>query len=128
MPLLTKRTELVRVEIYEHVRDVDILITHTPPYELGGLDRIHNGTSVGCQELTRRLTAAHDHKDALHPKLHVFGHIHEARGTHVLCNEQGETVLVNAALVEYDQALWNKQRKCKYPQPPNLVPSRMCES
>ncbi len=101
---------------------MDILITHTPPYELGGLDKIHDGTSVGCKELTRRLTAPRHHKDALRPKLHVFGHIHEARGTNVLQHEEGETVLVNAALVEYDQDLWNTQRKCK--SPPNPPPSR----
>lgn len=107
-------------------KDVDILITHTPPFELGGLDRIHNGTSVGCQELTRRLTLPdHEHDEAIRPKLHVFGHIHEARGVHLLEQKQAqqaaleahETVLVNAALVEYDQDMWNTRRICKFSSP-----------
>lgn len=98
--------------------DVDVLITHTPPFKLGGLDAIHDGTPVGCEELTRRMTTPVDDKDSLRPSLHVFGHIHEARGVHLL-QQHGkdettdETVLVNAALVEYDQDMWNNQRICK---------------
>ena len=97
--------------------DVDLLITHTPPHKLGRLDAIHDGTPVGCEELTRRLTAPASSPDALQPLLHVFGHIHEARGVHLLKHGEDEgakeTVLVNAALVEYDQDKWNKHRICK---------------
>ncbi len=100
-------------------QDIDLLITHTPPYTLGNLDAIHDGTPVGCEELTRRLTAPSSSAEAIRPLLHVFGHIHEARGVHLLSQPQegkegeDETVLVNAALVEYDQDKWNKQRICK---------------
>lgn len=100
--------------------DIDILITHTPPYKLGKLDAIHDGTPVGCEELTRRLTAPAGSEEALRPMLHVFGHIHEARGVHLLKQpgkggegSTDETVLVNAALVEYDQESWNERRVCK---------------
>lgn len=101
--------------------DIDLLITHTPPHTLGRLDAIHDGTPVGCEELTRRLTAPRTSPDAIRPLLHVFGHIHEARGVHLLAQQQDEgqrevdeTVLVNAALVEYDQDAWNLKRICKY--------------
>lgn len=99
--------------------DVDLLITHTPPHQLGKLDAIHNGTPVGCEELTRRLTAPCSHPDAIRPALHVFGHIHEARGVHLHrhpAEEQGdkETLLVNAALVEYDLQRWDKDKVFSY--------------
>ncbi|SJX62970.1 uncharacterized protein SRS1_13794 [Sporisorium reilianum f. sp. reilianum] len=95
--------------------DIDLLITHTPPHTLGKLDAIHDGTPVGCEELTRRLTAPRTAPDALRPLLHVFGHIHEARGVHLLARDgEDETVLVNAALVEYDQDMWNKHRVFSY--------------
>lgn len=101
--------------IYQNMpQDVDVLITHTPPHGLGGLDRIHNGTPVGCEELTRRLTAERE-DGGIRPLIHVFGHIHEARGVHLLeRKEERETVLVNAALVEYDQEKWVNHRVCKY--------------
>lgn len=49
----------------------DVLITHTPPY--GILDGTHHGLLVGCEELATRV-------EELKPKLHLFGHIHEAYG------------------------------------------------
>ncbi|CDR99755.1 uncharacterized protein SPSC_01280 [Sporisorium scitamineum] len=100
--------------------DIDLLITHTPPHTLGRLDAIHDGTPVGCEELTRRLTAPRTSPDSIRPLLHVFGHIHEARGVHLLQQQGGggeevdETVLVNAALVEYDQDMWNLERIFSY--------------
>jgi Icc-related predicted phosphoesterase len=49
----------------------DLLVTHGPP--LGILDRTARGPNVGCEELLERLAATE-------VRLHVFGHIHEARG------------------------------------------------
>lgn len=49
----------------------DILITHGPPF--GILDRTAHGERVGCEDLTL-------HLDRVRPRLHVFGHIHEAYG------------------------------------------------
>lgn len=50
---------------------IDVLITHTPPH--GILDRVARGENVGCADLREALSL-------IQPKLHVFGHIHEARG------------------------------------------------
>ena len=60
--------------------DTDILITHTPP--LGILDN-----DSGCEELTEKL-------NALNPKLHVFGHIHQSFGI----EKRGQKTFVNASI------------------------------
>lgn len=63
--------------------DLDLLVTHGPPKGIG--DRAVLG-SVGCADL----------RDAVFerpPKIHVYGHIHEARGTY----ERGSTRFINAA-------------------------------
>ncbi len=52
--------------------DVDILITHSPPFTIR--DKIVDGKQVGSPSLM-----AH-HIQRLRPKLWVFGHIHEAYG------------------------------------------------
>lgn len=49
--------------------DVDILITHGPPYGIADFT-YYDQKSVGCEELVKRI-------DLIKPKLHVFGHIHE---------------------------------------------------
>jgi Icc-related predicted phosphoesterase len=64
---------------------LDILITHGPPH--GQLDRVLFGARVGCEELARALVEKR-------PRLHVFGHIHEARGE---VRSEGAPHLVNAA-------------------------------
>lgn len=52
--------------------DTDILITHTPPFEI--LDEIGSGIKLGCEELKRILPI-------VQPKYHLFGHIHNASGS-----------------------------------------------
>ncbi|KAF7348578.1 Metallophos domain-containing protein [Mycena venus] len=52
----------------------DILLTHGPPYNL--LDLTTKDANAGCPALAARLAE-------LRPRLHVFGHIHEARGAYV---------------------------------------------
>lgn len=52
--------------------DVNILVTHGPPYQI--LDEVDHGDFVGCEELHNRIKRLSD------LKLHVFGHIHEGRG------------------------------------------------
>ena len=49
----------------------DVLITHGPP--AGVLDRTFRGDLVGCRDLFDRVME-------VRPRLHVFGHIHEAAG------------------------------------------------
>lgn len=72
--------------------DVDVLITHTPPYDV--LDKTWpSNFRAGCELLRRRL-------EDIEPILHVFGHIHERRGHEKL--DYKETLFVNAACVNYD--------------------------
>lgn len=68
---------------------IDILVTHGPPR--GILDKVKRPPSpnVGCPELLRVV-------QALRPKLHVFGHIHEQHGAVQL---DGVTY-VNAAMLD----------------------------
>lgn len=54
---------------------VDLLITHGPPRGLG--DRVFFGAHVGCDDLLARVRT-------LAPRVHLFGHIHEARGEYRL--------------------------------------------
>lgn len=79
---------------------IDVLVTHGPPY--GILDKVTRDNSdsawegredlmfleehVGCEELAKAV-------ERVRPKMHVFGHIHCARG--VL--EKDGTLFVNAA-------------------------------
>jgi Icc-related predicted phosphoesterase len=66
---------------------IDILITHTPPY--GVLDVPSSGSvHLGCPHLKEELKR-------IQPRLHVFGHVHAAHGTH-----RGEvTHSINASIV-----------------------------
>lgn len=52
-------------------KETDILITHGPPY--GILDDTARGEKVGCEDLLKKV-------EEIRPRLHVFGHIHEAYG------------------------------------------------
>lgn len=63
---------------------VDVLLTHGPP--AGILDRTVHGVDAGCEELLAALAR-------VRPRLHVFGHIHEAWGT----AERDGTRFVNAS-------------------------------
>lgn len=70
--------------------DTDVLITHGPAY--GVLDAVlPDKEQVGCPQLRRAL------ETRLHPKLHVFGHIHEAYGQVV----EGTLTSVNASFLDH---------------------------
>ncbi len=81
--------------------DIDILITHSPPW--GNLDEIRNYytgkvENVGSKTLTRFL------ETKLKPKLHVFGHIHEGGGQQLIYKRPGygtenNTIMVNASIM-----------------------------
>lgn len=72
-------------QIWARIPDrVDVLITHGPPE--GILDRTHRGDAVGCRDLLARVRE-------VKPRLHVFGHIHEAAGQ----VEIDGTIFVNAS-------------------------------
>ena len=76
--------------------DVDILITHGPPY--GHLDYVtYSKQNVGCELLRDRI-------DLIKPKIHVFGHIHEGAG-YVF---DGTTHFFNAAVLNDRYEFRNK--------------------
>ncbi len=75
--------------------NTDILITHGPPN--GILDKIEQGTHVGCEELSKRV-------NQIKPKLHVFGHIHEGYGVY----NENNIIFVNAALLNVKYKYTNK--------------------
>lgn len=64
-------------------------LTHGPPTGVG-LGRTTSNVEAGCETLATFLA-----KDQTTPHLHVFGHIHEARGAHV--DKVSGRVSVNAA-------------------------------
>jgi len=63
---------------------IDVLVTHGPP--MGTLDRTSGGQLVGCEALEDALAR-------IRPRLHVFGHIHEAAGR----LDRDGTIFVNAS-------------------------------
>lgn len=86
--------------------DIDILITHGPPY--GVLDKVNLSSRgdkfklAGCEELRLAL-------ERVKPKLHVFGHIHSEGGKQLLFKHQGpNTICVNAAIMDEDYNPVNK--------------------
>lgn len=77
--------EVEREREYGRIGRVDVLITHTPP--LGILDQTAKGNHLGCGILRTKIF------EAIRPKLHCFGHVHEARGTY----EEAGVGFMNAA-------------------------------
>lgn len=80
---------------------VDVLVTHTPRY--GRLDvSVRGNYHVGCEMLANRI-------NNIHPKVHVFGHIHECGG---MIKEETEVPLegmvsLNASLLDIRYYLSN---------------------
>lgn len=72
--------------------DTDILLTHGPPWDI--LDKNREGDNCGCEDLLTRV------KD-LKPKIHAFGHIHEAHGM----VEIDGTTFINGSLLNRDYHL-----------------------
>ncbi len=67
--------------------DVNVLITHTPPFGYG--DQTSHGEHVGCRDLAEVV-------GEIRPKLHAFGHVHEAGGM----AKEGQTTFVNASICD----------------------------
>jgi Icc-related predicted phosphoesterase len=80
---------------------VDLLVTHTPRY--GRFDvSVRGNYNVGCEMLANRI-------NDIHPKVHVFGHIHECGG---MIKEETEVpvkgmVSLNASLLNIYYVLAN---------------------
>ena len=68
--------------------DTDILITHAPPFGILDFD---DNVHYGSEELLYRITA-------VHPRLHLFGHIHSQYGTKKL----NGTIFSNGAIMNAD--------------------------
>ncbi|CAA7263429.1 unnamed protein product [Cyclocybe aegerita] len=68
-------------ELVRKFPKTDILLTHGPAHQI--FDRVHNGPDTGCEALRARLPD-------LRPRLHVVGHIHEARGACIHYWPEGE--------------------------------------
>lgn len=75
--------------------DVNVLITHGPPYKI--LDQTERGLNVGCKLLLDRISKL------ANLKVHVFGHIHEASG---MLEKDGVT-FVNASILDQDYKVKN---------------------
>jgi len=92
----TKR-KVEREQIWKHIpHDVDVLITHAPPR--GICDKTVAGSLVGDYELRETIRGRH-------PKVHVFGHIHEAYGS--LEMEDGPKFF-NASILDIAYRVHNK--------------------
>ena len=82
------------VEKWEKIPvDVDILISHSPPYSVH--DRDGEGERAGCKDLLELVS------ERIKPRVHVFGHIHEAYGV----STNGQTIFINAASPKFP---WSK--------------------
>lgn len=68
--------------------DVDVLVTHTPPYGILDFD---DGINYGSEELLQRVSE-------VNPKLHLFGHIHRHHGQ----TDNGITHFSNGAIMNED--------------------------
>jgi Icc-related predicted phosphoesterase len=77
--------------------DVNILITHTPPF--GILDSPRAGGNVGCSYLRSRVRE-------IAPKLHCFGHVHASAGRLV----EEKTTFVNASVIDSNYVVRHKPK------------------
>jgi predicted phosphohydrolase len=75
--------------------DVDVLISHGPPYGIG--DKNLEGEHLGLQPLT-------DFVRQQNVMFHVFGHIHEGYGIYP---QVGNSVLINASICNRDYGMKN---------------------
>ncbi|MEL6848269.1 MAG: metallophosphoesterase, partial [Bacteroidota bacterium] len=74
--------------------NTDILITHGPPHHM--LDLTFRNVYAGCEELGKAVAR-------IRPRLHLFGHIHEAYGQ----LSQNGTLYVNASVVDLSYQVVN---------------------
>jgi len=82
-----KTTSQRKISFDKIPESTDVLITHCPPFRI--LDETKDGEDVGCKVLRERVKQ-------VKPKLHVFGHVHEAYGQKLF----NKTQFVNASLVD----------------------------
>jgi Calcineurin-like phosphoesterase len=78
----------------------DILATHVPPYNVGGLDRTCTGKAAGSIYLTKLVRSMQDK-----PRLWLCGHIHEGRGVAIRQWGAQTTTVINAANANAGRAM-----------------------
>lgn len=74
---------------------IDILLTHGPAFRI--LDTNTKGQHTGCKDLRLRITD-------VKPRVHVFGHIHEAYGR----VQKPDTLFINASVLNEKYELVNR--------------------
>ena len=79
-------------------KDIDILITHTPPKYHG--DKTSSGRWVGCDDLIEKIL------NIKTIKYHIFGHIHNGFG--VTKNKNINTIFINASTLDSNYKCTNK--------------------
>lgn len=84
---------------------VDIVVTHGPP--MGILDCTSKGLHAGCEALLKRI-------EQVKPKVHIFGHIHEAYGR----KDINGTTFINASNVDLSYQLVNPEHFIQLPRQP----------
>jgi len=100
--------QLLREKWEKIPTNTDILMTHGPPYGICDLNT--KGTSSGCPELLQIV------QNRIKPRLHLFGHIHEAFGIEKI----GPTLFVNAAMLNKEtKKIGNKPVVLDYPTDAN---------
>ena len=77
-------------------KDIDILITHGPPLGYGDLCASYK--RAGCVDLLHHI------RYRIQPRVHIFGHIHEAAG----CYRDEERLYINAATCDLRYRANNK--------------------
>eukprot|EP01084_Bolivina_argentea_P279582 477985_1 len=75
--------------------NIDVLITHGPPYGIGDVVPTHNDAHVGDRDLLNKIKE-------IKPQYHIFGHIHEGFG--IYSTFDLKTVFVNAAMLDESYA------------------------
>lgn len=89
------RGKEIKKHCYLIPSDIDVLITHGPPFSI--LDQTVYGKRTGCAELLLRVYQ-------VKPKYHIFGHIHEDYGSFA----KAQTSFVNASVLDDWYELKNK--------------------
>lgn len=82
------RGEALREKWEKIPDDVDVLVTHGPPYGMGDFVP-QSDLRVGCQELL-------DAVRRVDPIVHIYGHIHEGYGTY----NRNDTKFINASICD----------------------------
>lgn len=71
---------------------VDILVTHTPPYEI--LDLTYKNKHIGSKYLRNEISKR------IRPKIHIFGHNHDESGMKLAVFDDGtKSLLVNCSIM-----------------------------